>query len=125
MFQSKYSGTGKPGVSALSVQDKFPLYSSEAFKEEKPRNVVIVKENSLVLEEVDVNVNDTVDFQDVVVSEVIPSDVKLNEITDSGVPLSNNNSPKSDSIVNSAQGSASSSVPSVLNDFHSEARAEI
>ena len=125
MFQSKYSGTGKPGVSALSVQDNFPLYSSEAFKEEKPQNFVIVKENSLVFEEVDVNVNDTVDFQDVVVSEVIPSDVKLNEITDSGVPLSNNNSPKSDSIVNSAQGSASSSVPSVLNDFHSEAGAEI
>ena len=125
MFQSKYSGTGKPGVSALSVQDKFPLYSSGAFKEEEPQNFVIFKENSLVFEEVDVNVNDTVDFQDVVVSEVIPSDVKLNEITDSGVPLSNNNSPKSDSIVNSAQGSASSSVPSVLNDFHSEARAEI
>ena len=125
MFQSKYSGTGKPGVSALSVQDKFPLYSSEAFKEEKPQNFVIVKENSLVFEEVDVNVNDTVDFQDVVVSEVIPSDVKLNEITDSGVPLPNNNSPKSDSIVNSAQGSASSSVPSVLNNFHSETGAEI
>ena len=125
MFQSKYSGTGKPGFSALSVQDKFPLHSSEAFKEEKPQNFVIVKENSLVFEEVDVNVNDTVDFQDVVVSEVIPSDVKLNEITDSGVPLSNSNLPKSDSIVNSAQGSASSSVPSVLNDFHSEAGAEI
>ena len=125
MFQSKYPGTGKPGVSALSVQDKFPLYSSEAFKEEKPQNFVIVKENSLVFEEVDVNVNDTVDFQDVVVSEVIPSDVKLNKITESGVPLPNNNSPKSDSIVNSAQGSASSSVPSVLNDFHSEAGAEI
>ena len=125
MFQSKYPGTGKPGVSALSVQDKFPLYSSEAFKEEKPQNFVIVKENSLVFEEVDVNVNDTVDFQDVVVSEVIPSDVKLNEITDSGVPLPNNNSPKSDSIVNSAQGSASSSVPSVLNDFHSETGVEI
>ena len=124
MFQSKYSGISKPGFSALSVQDKFPLYSSEAFTEEKPQNFVIVKENSLVFEEVDVNVNDTVDFQDVV-SEVIPSDVKLNEITDSGVPLSNNNSPKSDSIVNSAQGSASSSVPSVLNDFHSEAGAEI
>ena len=125
MFQSKYSGTRKPGVSALSVQDKFPLYSSEAFKEEKPQNFVIVKENSLVFEEVDVNVNDTVDFQDVVVSEVIPSDVKLNEITDSGVLLSDNNSPKSDSVVNSVQGSASSSVPSVLNDFHSEAGAEI
>ena len=124
MFQSKYSGTGKPGVSALSVQDKFPLYSSEAFKEEKPQNFVIVKENSLVFEEVDVNVNDIVDFQDVVVSEVIPSDVKLNEITDSGVPLSNNNSPKSDSVVNSVQGSASSSVPSVLNDFRSKAGAE-
>ena len=123
MFQSKNSGTGKPGVSALSVQDKFPIFSSEAFKEEKPQNFVIIKENSLVFEEVDVNVNDTVDFQDVV-SEVIPSDVKLNEITDNGVPLSNNNSPKSDSIVNSAQGSASSSVPSVLNDFRSEAGAE-
>ena len=47
------------------------------------------------------------------------------EITDSGVLLSDNNSPKSDSVVNSAQGSASSSVPSVLNDFHSEAGAEI
>ena len=47
------------------------------------------------------------------------------EITDRGVPLPNNNSHKSDSIVNSAQGSASSSVPSVLNDFHSEAGAEI
>ena len=125
MFQSKYPGTGKPGVSALSVQDKFPLFSSEAFKEEKPQNFVIVKENSLVFEEVDVNVNDTVDFQDVVVSEVITSEVKLNEITDSGVPLPNNNSPKSDSIVNSAQGSASSSVPSVLNNFHSETGAEI
>ena len=34
----------------------------------------------------------TEDFQDVVVSEVIPSDVKLNEITDGGVTLSNNNS---------------------------------
>ena len=54
----------------------------------------------------------TVDFQDVIVSEVIPSDVKLNEITDSGVLLSNNNSPKSDSIVNSVQGSGSSPVPS-------------
>ena len=67
----------------------------------------------------------TVDFQDVVVSKVIPSDVKLNKITDSGVPLSNNNSSKSDSIVNSVQGSVSSSVPSVLNDFRSEAGAEI
>ena len=54
MFQSKNSGTGKPGVSALSVQDKFPLFSSEAFKEEKPQNFVIIKENSLVFEEVDV-----------------------------------------------------------------------
>ena len=124
MFQSKYSGTSKPGFSALSVQDKFPLYSSEAFTEEKAQNFVIVKENSLVFEEVDVNVNDTVDFQDVVVSEVIPSDVKLNEITDSGVPLSNNNSSKRDSIVNSVQGSVRSSVPSVLNDFRSEAGAE-
>ena len=109
----------------MSVQVKFPLYSSEAFTEEKPQNFVIVKENSLVFEEVDVNVNDTVDFQDVVVSEVIPSDVKLNEITDSGVPLSNNNSSKRDSIVNSVQGSVRSSVPSVLNDFRSEAGAEI
>ena len=127
VFQSKYSGTSKPRFSALSVQDKFPLYSSEAFREEKPQNFesVVVKENSLLFGKVDVNVNNTMDFQDVVVSEVIPSDVKLNEITDSGVPLSNNNSPKSDSIVNSAQGSASSSVPSVLNDFHSEAGAEI
>ena len=57
MFQSKYSGISKPGFSALSVQDKFPLYSSEAFTEEKPQNFVIVKENSLVFEEVDVNVN--------------------------------------------------------------------
>ena len=50
MFQSKYPGTGKPGVSALSVQDKFPLYSSEALREEKPQNFesVIVKENSLL-----------------------------------------------------------------------------
>ena len=59
MFQSKYSGIRKPGFSALSVQDKFPLYSSEAFTEEKPQNFVIVKENSLVFEEVDVNVNDS------------------------------------------------------------------
>ena len=125
MFQSKYSGTSKPGFSALSVQDKFPLCSSEAFTEEKPQNFVIVKENSLVFEEVGVNVNDTADFQDVVVSEVIPSDVKLNEITDSGVPLSSNNSSKRDSIVNSVQGSVRSSVPSVLNDFRSEAGAEI
>ena len=91
----------------MPVQDKFPLYSSEAFREERPQNFesVVVKENSLVFEEVDVNIdNDTVDFQDVVASEVIPSDVKLNEITDSGVPLSNNNSSKSDSIVNSVQG---------------------
>ena len=71
------------------------------------------------------NVNDTVDFQDVVVSEVIPSDVKLNEIADSGVPLSNNNSSKRDSMVNSVQRSVRSSVPSVLNDFLSEAGAEI
>ena len=114
VFQSKYSGTSKPRFSALSVQDKFPLYSSEAFTEEKPQNFVIVKENSLVFEEVDVDVNDTVDFQDVVVSEVIPSDVKLNEITDSRVPLSNNNTSKSDSIENSVQGSVSSSVPNVF-----------
>ena len=111
----------------MSVQDKFPLYSSEAFREEKPQNFesVVVKENSLVFGEVDVNVNNTMDFQDVVVSEVIPSDVKLNEITDSRVPLSNNNTSKSDSIENSVQGSVSSSVPSVLNDFRNEATAEI
>ena len=50
MFQSKYSGTTKPGFPAWSVQDKFPLYSSEAFREEKPQNFesVIVKENSLL-----------------------------------------------------------------------------
>ena len=124
MFQSKYSGISKPGFSALSVQDKFPLYSSEAFTEEKPQNFVIVKENSLVFEEVDVNVNDTVDFQDVV-SEVIPSDVRLNEIADSGVPVSNNNSSQRDSIVNSVPGSVRSCVPSVLNDFRSEAGEEI
>lgn len=60
MFQSKYSGTGTPSSSALSIQDKFPLYSSEAFREEKPQNFesVVVKENCLVFEEVDVNVND-------------------------------------------------------------------
>ena len=52
MFQSKCSGTSKPGFSALSVQDKFPLYSSEAFTEEEPQNFVIVKENILVFEEV-------------------------------------------------------------------------
>ena len=125
MFQSKYSGTSKPGFSALSVQDKFPLYSSEAFTEEKPQNLVVVKENSLVFEEVDVNVNDIVDFQDVVVSEVIPSDVRLNEIADSGVPVSNNNSSQRDSIVNSVPGSVRSCVPSVLNDFRSEAGEEI
>ena len=124
MFQSKYSGISKPGFSALSVQDKFPLYSSEAFTEEKPQNFVIVKENSLVFEEVDVNVNDTVDFQDVV-SEVIPSDVRLNEIADSRVPLPNNNLSQRDSIVNSVQGSVRSCVPSVLNYFHREVGAEI
>ena len=64
-------------------------------------------------------------FCDVVVSEVIPDDVKLNEVTDSGTSLSNNNSPLSDSLVNSVQGSVSSSVPSVLNDFRSKAGAEI
>ena len=98
MFQSKYSGTSRPSFSTLSVQDIFPLYSSEAFREEKPQSFesVVVKENSLVFEEVDVNVNDTVDFKDVV-SEVIPSDVKLNEITDSRVPSSNNNLSLSDS----------------------------
>ena len=91
VFQSKYSGTSTPGFSALSVQDIFPLYSSEAFREEKPpSSESVVKENSLVFEEVDVNVNDTVDFKDVVVSEVIPSDVKFNEMTDSGVFSSNN-----------------------------------
>ena len=90
VFQSKYSGTSRPGFSALSVQDIFPLYSSEAFREEKPPGFEsVVKENSLVFEEVDVNVNDTVDFKDVV-SEVVPSDVKFNEITDSGVFSSNN-----------------------------------
>ena len=125
MFQSKYSGTSKPGFSALSVQDKFPLYSSEAFTEEKPQNLVVVKENSLVFEEVDVNVNDIVDFQDVVVLEVIPSDVRLNEIADSRVPVSNNNSSQRDSIVNSVPGSVRSCVPSVLNDFRSEAGEEI
>ena len=116
VFQSKYSGTSKPRFSALSVQDKFPLYSSEAFREEKPQNFesVVVKENSLLFGKVDVNVNNTMDFQDVVVSEVIPSDVKLNEITDSRVPLSNNNTSKSDSIENSVQGSVSSSVPNVF-----------
>ena len=124
MFQSKYSGISKPGFSALSVQDKFPLYSSEAFTEEKPQNFVIVKENSLVFEEVDVNVNDTVDFQDVV-SEVIPSDVRLNEIADSRVPLPNNNLSQRGSIVNSVQGSVRSCVPSVLNYFHREVGAEI
>ena len=61
------------------------------------------------------------DFQDVV-SEVIPSDVRLHEIADSGVPLSNSNSSQRDSIVNSVQGSC---IPSVLNDFRSEAGAEI
>ena len=91
VFQSKYSGTSTPGFSALSVQNIFPLYSSEAFREEKPPSFEsVVKENSLVFEEVDFNVNDTVDFKDVVVSEVIPSDVKFNEITDSGVFSSNN-----------------------------------
>ena len=123
MFQSKYSGISKPGFSALSVQDKFPLYSSEAFTEEKPQNFVIVKENSLVFEEVDVNVNDTVDFQDVV-SEVIPSDVRLNEIADSRVPLPNNNLSERDSI-EIVQGSVRSCVPSVLNYFHREVGAEI
>ena len=67
----------------------------------------------------------TVDFQDVVVSEVIPSDVRLNEIADSGVPVSNNNSSQRDSIVNSVPGSVRSCVPSVLNDFRSEAGEEI
>ena len=48
VFQSKYSGTSTPGFSVLSVQDIFPLYLSEAFREEKPQNFesVIVKENS-------------------------------------------------------------------------------
>ena len=35
VFQSKCSGISRPGYSALSVQDIFPLYSSEAFREEK------------------------------------------------------------------------------------------
>ena len=35
VFQSKCSGTSRPGYSTLSVQDIFPLYSSEAFREEK------------------------------------------------------------------------------------------
>ena len=67
----------------------------------------------------------TVDFQDVVVSEVIPSDVRLNEIADSGVPLPNNNLSQRDSIVNSVQGSVRSCLPSVLNYFHREVGAEI
>ena len=77
---------------------------------------VVVKENCLVFEAVDANVNDTLTFCDVVVSEVIPDDVKLNDVTDSGTSLSNNNSPLSDSIANSVQGS---------DDFRNKAGAEI
>ena len=42
VFQSKCSGTSRPGYSALSVQDIFPLYSSETFREEKNPRILKV-----------------------------------------------------------------------------------
>ena len=80
-FQNKgvcfYSGAGSPSFSVSSVENKSPVYFCGDSKEENPRNFkfVMAEGDKAVLEKVDTNVVDTLDFDDVVITDIRSSDV--------------------------------------------------
>ena len=93
-FQNKgvcfYSGAGSPSFSVSSVENKSPVYFCGDSKEENPRNFkfVMAERDKAVLEKVDTNVVDTLDFNDVVITDIRSSDVVLNKMSDVNMPSS-------------------------------------